>query len=52
MPCSALVPPVTMEDGGVVIAAISSWSAFEELSATKNTPLLKWFQDQSQMDIT
>lgn len=52
MPCSALAPAVTMADGVVAIAAISSWSAFEELNATKNTPLLRWFQDQSQMDIT
>lgn len=52
MPCDALAPAVKMPDGVVAIAAVSSWSAFEERNSERNSPLLEWFQDRSQMDIT
>ncbi|AGF77637.1 N-acyl-L-homoserine lactone synthetase [Desulfocapsa sulfexigens DSM 10523] len=51
MPCTAVAPAVTMPDGVVAIAAISTWTAFEKFTATKKPALLAWFQDLEQLNI-
>ncbi len=52
MPCTALAPPVTMPDGVVALAAISSWSAFELFNEEKNPALLAWFRDSSGVEVS
>lgn len=51
MPCSAIAPAATMPDGVVALAAISSWTAFEEFNDKKNPALLSWFRDFNQMSV-
>ncbi len=51
MPCTAVAPAVTMPDGVVAIAAISSWTAFEEYNRKKNPALLTWFRDFNQIGL-
>lgn len=51
MPCTAVAPAVTMPDGVVAIAAISSWTAFEKFTETKKPALLAWFKDWKQLNI-
>ena len=45
MPCSPIAPAVKMPDGVIAIAAVSSWTAFEEFNKKKKPALLAWFQD-------
>ena len=51
MPCTAVAPAVTMPDGVIAIAAISSWTAFEKFTETKKPTLLTWFKDWKQSHI-
>jgi N-acyl-L-homoserine lactone synthetase len=51
MPCSAVAPAVTMPDGVTALAAISSWSAFEQYNSKKNPALLTWFRDFHQLNV-
>jgi N-acyl amino acid synthase of PEP-CTERM/exosortase system len=51
MPCKAIAPTVKMPDGVVALAAISSWTAFEEHNEKKNPDLLAWFKDCEQFNI-
>ena len=50
MPCSAIAPAVTMPDGVIALAAISSWTEFEKYNSRKNLPLLNWFRDSNQLN--
>jgi N-acyl-L-homoserine lactone synthetase len=50
MPCKAIAPAVKMPDGVVALAAISSWTAFEEHNEKKKPDLLAWFQNCEQFD--
>ncbi len=50
MPCTAIAPPVTMPDGVVAQAAISSWTAFEQQNENKKPALLAWFRDYKQVN--
>lgn len=49
MPCTAVAPAVTMPDGVVAVAAISSWTAFEKHNEKKKPALLAWFRDCKQL---
>lgn len=49
MPCSPVAPAVKMPDGVIAVAAISSWTAFEDHNRIRNPALLAWFQDYSQI---
>ncbi len=51
MPCKAITPTVKMPDGVVALAAISSWSAFEEHNEKKKPDLLAWFKHCEQFQI-
>ena len=51
MPCSAVAPAVTMPDGVNALAALSSWSAFEQYNSKKNPALLTWFRDFDQLNL-
>jgi N-acyl-L-homoserine lactone synthetase len=51
LPCTAVAPAVTMPDGVVAVAAISSWAAFENFTEQNKPALLAWFRDQTLMDI-
>ena len=51
MPCKAIAPAVKMPDGVVALAAISSWTAFEEHNEKKKPDLLAWFQNCEQFDL-
>lgn len=48
MPCTAVSPAVTMPDGVVAVAAISSWTAFEQKNEKKKPALLAWFKDYKE----
>jgi N-acyl-L-homoserine lactone synthetase len=50
LPCTALAPAVTMPDGVVAVAAMSSWTAFEHYTAQKKPALLAWFRDRTLVD--
>jgi N-acyl amino acid synthase of PEP-CTERM/exosortase system len=49
MPCSSVAPAVKMPDGVIAVAAISSWTAFEDHNRIRNPALLAWFQDSLQV---
>jgi acyl homoserine lactone synthase len=51
MPCSTVAPAVTMPDGVTALAAISSWTAFEEYNSKKNPALLTWFKDFDRLNL-
>lgn len=48
MPCNSVAPPVKMPDGVTAVAAISSWTSFEDYNKKKRPNLLAWFQDCDQ----
>jgi acyl homoserine lactone synthase len=50
MPCTAIAPAVTMPDGVVAQAAISSWTAFEKKNEKKKPALLAWFKNCEQLN--
>ena len=51
MPCKAIAPAVQMPDGVIALAAISSWTSFEEFNKEKKPNLLAWFKDSEEFDL-
>lgn len=50
MPCTPIAEEQIMPDGVVAMAALSSWSAFEEYNYTRGKTILDWFKDCHEFD--